>query len=157
MQDTLAGLTALLVSAVLLLAGLNPVGAPAFGVPAGPWAAADGWKADPADNICGLRDVRQLSDPAKVDYEELLEATPEIKKMKEDGIDPESPKGIQLRTQAADRITRTCNTVREDEGHCSVWKKISHSDGRSVADITAEVKAEFPDDDAGPRAAGHRS
>ena len=40
-----------------------------------------GWIVDRADNICGLDDAKMLSKPAKVDYDALLKATPEFKKI----------------------------------------------------------------------------
>lgn len=110
-----------------------------------PVRAAD-WIADEDDNVCGLSDLRALSDPAKVDYDRLWDATPEIKKLKRDGIDPDSAAGIQLREEATDRIHEACKEIMEDDGHCSVWKKIRHRDGRSIEDITDDVEKKFPDD-----------
>ena len=46
-------------------------------------AAASGWIVRSEDNICGLSDAKKLSNPGKLRYSELREATPEIKKMKE--------------------------------------------------------------------------
>ncbi len=102
------------------------------------------WIVEEADNICGLSDPRALSEPAKVDYGQVWDATPEIKKLKRDGIDPQSPAGISLQQKATDRIREACDDVREAEGHCSVWKKIRHKDGRKIADITKEVEKKFP-------------
>ncbi|MBI5364394.1 MAG: hypothetical protein HZA53_14535, partial [Planctomycetes bacterium] len=45
------------------------------------------WICDRADNICGLDDAKTLSNPAKVDYQKLLEATAEYKKIKDEKID----------------------------------------------------------------------
>ena len=108
-------------------------------------AVEDTWVANAADNICGLSDLRQVSDPAKVDYPELWGKTPEIRKMKDEDIDPDSAEGIQLQQEATDRIREACDEVREDEGYCSVWKRISHDDGRRIADITDAVAKLFPD------------
>jgi hypothetical protein len=104
---------------------------------------AAGWVVDRADNICGLDDAKMLSKPAKVDYDALLKATPEIKKIKDDKIDPNSPQGIQLRQAASTRVQTAAEKVRASEGYCSVWKTIRHSDGRAVADITEAVKAQL--------------
>lgn len=101
------------------------------------------WVVDRADNICGLDDARMLSKPAKVDYEALLSATPEMKKMKDDKVDPNSSEGIQLRQKAVDRIRTAADKVRQAEGHCSVWKDVRHTDGRVIADITTLVKAQL--------------
>ena len=102
-----------------------------------------GWVVDRADNICGLDDAKMLSKPAKVDYDALLKATPEMKKIKDDKIDPNSPQGIQLRQAAATRVQTAAEKVRTAESHCSVWKTIRHTDNRAVADITELVKAQL--------------
>ena len=107
---------------------------------AAPAAAASGWIARAEDNICGLKDPRTLSNPAKVKYDVLYEATPEIKKLRKEGIDPNSPEGIQLRQKAKERVTRACESVMKEKGYCSVWKAIRHKDGRKVPDITQTVK-----------------
>lgn len=102
-----------------------------------------GWIVDRADNICGLDDAKMLSKPAKVDYDALLKATSEMKKMKDDKIDPNSPQGIQLRQAAATRVQTAAEKVRSTNGYCSVWKSIRHQDGRAVADITGAVKVQL--------------
>jgi hypothetical protein len=102
-----------------------------------------GWIVDRAENICGLDDPKMLSKPAKVDYDGLLKATAEMKKIKDDKIDPNSPQGIQLRQAAATRVQKAADKVRAADGYCSVWKTIRHQDGRSVPDITDAVKAQL--------------
>ena len=104
---------------------------------------ASDWVANDDDHICGLSALRALSDPAKVDYPELWEATPEIKRMKDEAIDPDSAEGIQLQQAAKDRILDACKSVQNARNHCSVWKAIEHEDGRSIPDITKKVKAKF--------------
>jgi hypothetical protein len=99
-----------------------------------------GWIAEKDDNICGIFDLKKISNPAKVDYDELLASTEEMKKLKQDKIDPESPKGKQLRKAAADSVTKASETVRKTRGNCSVWKAIRHRDGRVIADLTRYVK-----------------
>jgi hypothetical protein len=101
------------------------------------------WIAKAADNICGLKDLNQLSNPAQVDFQALLAATPEMKELKDKHIDSSSPEGIRLTNAAADRVTKACEAVRASQGYCSVWKEIKHRDGRSVPDITDKVKAQF--------------
>ena len=105
--------------------------------------ASLGWIVDRADNICGLDDPKMLSQPARVDYELLLRATPEMKKVRDDKIDPNSSEGIQLRQAAVDRVRRACERVRTTAGYCSVWKEIRHGDGRIVADVTEQVRREL--------------
>lgn len=102
-----------------------------------------GWVVDRADNICGLDDPKMLSKPAKVDYDALLKATAEMKKIKDDKIDPNSPQGIQLRQAAATRVQKAAEKVRTTDGYCSVWKTIRHQDGRVIPDITDAVKAQL--------------
>ena len=102
-----------------------------------------GWVVKSGNNLCGLSDPKKLSNPAKVRYDDLKAATPEIKKMKDKNIDPNSPEGIQLKQAAVDRIRNASDTVRGEQGHCSVWKKIRHKDGRTIPDITDLVKKKF--------------
>ena len=98
------------------------------------------WIADEDDNICGIKDLKKVSNPAKVDYDGLWEATPQIKKMKEKKIDPESTEGKALRSQAKTLITKTCELVRAAKGNCGVWKAIKNEDKRVVPDVTKDVK-----------------
>ena len=104
-------------------------------------AVAVGWVCDRADSICGLDDPKMLSKPAKVDYDALYKATPEYKKIRDEKIDANSSEGIQLRQRAVDRIREKTESIRSQNGYCSVWKTIKHQDGRVVPDITDQVKA----------------
>lgn len=106
-------------------------------------AVASGWIVRSEDSLCGLDDAKKLSNPGKVRYSELRAATPEIKKMKDKNIDPSSPEGIQLKQAAVDRIRTAADAVRGERGHCSVWKKIRHRDGRTITDLTDLVKKRF--------------
>jgi hypothetical protein len=105
--------------------------------------AETAWIVDRADNICGLDDPRMLSKPARVDYDALLAATSEMRKIKDDKIDPNSPQGIQLRQTAATRVQAAVDKMRVAGGYCSVWKSIRHRDGRTIPDITESVKAQL--------------
>jgi hypothetical protein len=105
--------------------------------------AAKDWIAKTSDNICGLRDVAQVSSPAQVDWQACLDATPEMKKVKADKIDLNTPDGIRLLNQATNRVTSACDTVRTANGYCSVWKAIKHKDGRAIPDISELVKAQY--------------
>lgn len=105
--------------------------------------AAVQWIVDRADNICGLDDAKMLSRPAKVDYDALLKATSEMKRIHDEKIDPNSSEGIQLRQAAVDRVRNASERVRQTQGHCSVWKQIRHQDGRAITDITDLVKAQL--------------
>ena len=102
-----------------------------------------GWSAKSSDHLAGISDLDKVSNPAVVDYDQLLEATEEMKKMRKDKIDPDSAKGRSLRQQAAERVTKAANAIRKEKRYCSVWKAISHQDGRSVDDITSSVEAKL--------------
>lgn len=96
-----------------------------------------------SDAICGLSDVRLLSNPARVRYEELLDATPERARLRKEGIDPGSPLGQILESEARRRVTAASTVVMRRGTYCSVWKGIRRSDGRSVPDITLQVLPEL--------------
>lgn len=104
-------------------------------------AVDPGWECKSSDNICGLRDKRQLSNPAQVDWSSLLDDTPEMQEMTKKGIDPNSPEGIRLKNKAESRLRAACEAEMDAGGHCSVWKAISHKDGRDIPDITEAVRA----------------
>jgi hypothetical protein len=137
-------LLALVLTPVLLLPCLAGAARPEAGtVRAFDNPPAAGWVIDRADNICGLDDAKTLSKPAKVDYDALLKATAQYKKIKDNKIDPNSPEGIQLRQEAANKVRDACDKIRQQDGYCSVWKTIKHTDGRAVTDITDLVKAQL--------------
>lgn len=102
---------------------------------------AHDWIVKAENNICGLSDATQLSNPVVVDFAALLEVTPEYKKMKDQKISPTSPEGIKLNNDAVNRIATQCESVRASNGYCSVWKEIKHRDGRAITDVTDKVKA----------------
>jgi len=101
------------------------------------------WILKAADNICGLRDPNQLTYPALIDFDSCLAATPEMKRIRDQGIDPKGAEGIQLRAAALTRLTDACEALRAAKGHCSVWKEIRHKDGRAIPDISSQVIALF--------------
>jgi hypothetical protein len=106
------------------------------------WLGRD-WSAKAEDNICGLRDLAQVSSPVVIDFQACLDATPEMKKIKAEKIDPKSPDGIRLTTEATNRVTQACESVQKANGYCSVWKAIKHKDGRAVTDISSQVTSQF--------------
>ena len=112
---------------------------PAVGVLPMTAQAPLGWQAKPQDNICGLSNTRQVTCPARVDYKKVLRATPEMKDLARRGIDPRSAEGTILRQRAVDRVRRAGSKVMRNNGHCSLWKRISHRDGRKVQDLTSAV------------------
>ena len=101
------------------------------------------WVVKQADNICGLTNARQLSNPGVVDFSSLYDSTPEARKIKNEGIDPSSPEGSQLRAAAFERIRKACEQVMNDRGLCSVWKSIKSRSGQSPTDITEKVRDLF--------------
>lgn len=101
------------------------------------------WILKSGDNICGLKEASQISSPAVVDWQALLDATPEMKKMRDQKIDANSPEGIQLTNDATNRVTQACESIRASQSHCSIWKTIRHKDGRAVTDVTDLVKAQL--------------
>ena len=103
------------------------------------------WVAEEDDNICGIKDLKKVSNPAKVAYDDLWEATPQIKKMKEKKIDPESAEGKALRSQAKTLITKSAELVRAAKGHCGIWKAIKNEDGRKIPDVTDDVMDKLDD------------
>lgn len=123
-----------------LLGGFVSAGTP----PAMPRSVAGiEWIAEPTDNICGIADLKKVSNPAKVDYDSLFEATPEIQEMRRDRVDPGSARGKQLRRAANELITKAAEIVRRARGHCGIWKGIQHKDGRTIPNVTAEVRSHF--------------
>jgi hypothetical protein len=121
----------------------NPSQGPAYGVATEAVVPESGWIANAADCICGTSDVTKISNPAKVDYEALLDATSEMKEMKRDRIDPDSIRGKDLRKRASTAVTKICEVVRAGQGHCGVWKVIRNADGRIVPDITSQVREQL--------------
>jgi hypothetical protein len=128
-------------AALCALAHSTP--APESGAPAVLIQSISDWIVDASDSICGLRDPEQLSKPSVVNFERCLAGTPELKRMKKEGIRPNTPEGIQLRSEAVDRVTNAANPVRKAGGFCSVWKGIEHRDGRKVPDLTSRVLGQY--------------
>ncbi|MFT5151968.1 MAG: hypothetical protein ACI841_001955 [Planctomycetota bacterium] len=108
-------------------------------------ALASDYVVDKTDSVCGLDSAKQLTNPAVVDYDKLLDATPEIREMKAEQISETSAKGIQLRTAAEARVRKACDAIMTDKSHCSVWKKIKRKDGKKIPDITKAVKKKITD------------
>jgi hypothetical protein len=109
----------------------------------GEGGVSSGWIVNESDNVCGVRPARQVTNPASVRYDELLESTPEIQRMKRESIQRDSAQGQVLYAAAVDRVSKAAKRVMGAQAYCSVWKQIRHSDGRQVPDISIEVKAEL--------------
>lgn len=122
---------------------VTPAAVPSLGASGGsPLATpvASGWRVREADHICGLKNPNHLSHPAAIDFDEVMGATEEMKTLVREGIDRSSPRGQQLVSRATRRVTDAAKAVMAESGHCSIWKSISHSDGRSIPAVTAEVR-----------------
>ena len=139
------GTLAVLVAAALLLPGEGAgVAGEDLRLGAGPepTIAASDWIVEEADNVCGLTDPRQISNPAEIDYDELLKATSEWKEMKRKGIDKDTPEGQVLYNKAVDRVQTAASKVMKDKGYDSVWK--SDLDRPPVGSlVTDDVKAKL--------------
>ena len=98
---------------------------------------------DKTKSICGIDEPRAISNPAKIDYDAVLEATAEVKQIKRQRIDPESAKGIKLMTAARRKVLAACEEVRSDEMYCSIWKQIKRRDQAPIDEVTEKVKAKL--------------
>lgn len=147
-----SGTISIVVAMALVLGGvgraeISSTSGPALEVGRSPLAtvgsAVPGWIAREADNICGISSLKRVTNPARVSYEVLLDATPQVREMKRKGVDPDSAEGQALRKDARTLITKASELVRKANGYCSVWKAIHHTDGRAIPDITALVLQRF--------------
>ncbi|MDP6956004.1 MAG: hypothetical protein QF599_08500, partial [Planctomycetota bacterium] len=68
-------------------------------------------------------------------------ATTEFKEIQRKGLKKGDAEYQLLHNQALTRVTNAADKAQKANGHCSIWKKISHSDGRAVTDLTAAVMA----------------
>jgi hypothetical protein len=85
-----------------------------------------GWIATPADNICGVKEPRMVKQPGVVNWRQLMDSTPEMEKMKKEGIKRDSPKGAQLISEAESRCKRACVKQMRVASVDSMWKNITH-------------------------------
>jgi len=88
--------------------------------------ANSGWIASPADNICGVKEPRMVTQPGVVNWKQLMDNTPEMKQIKKDGIKKDSPKGAQLISEAESRCKRACVKQMRVASVDSMWKNITH-------------------------------
>ena len=120
----------------------NTAGSPPGDVTTTDLTGAD-WDVKSENSVCGVSTARQITNPAKVDYEKLMSATSEMKELEREGIKRDSARGQTLVIKARDKVRRASKAVMDEKGHCSVWKKIRHKKGRTVADITSSVEAKL--------------
>jgi len=83
--------------------------------------------------------------PATVKETTVRAATPEWKKIEDEGIDPQSARGKQLITKMNKRISRAIKSVADTESRDMVTRKKDMKDdrGRTVEDLTAKVVAKI--------------
>ena len=86
----------------------------------------DDWIATPADNICGLKDPKQVRQPGIISWRQAMDATDEMKKIKREKIDKKSALGITLMEAATRKTRNACQKAMKDMNVDSVWKQISH-------------------------------
>jgi hypothetical protein len=99
-----------------------------------------GWDAKAEDNICGLANLSQVSNPGVIIYDSVWNSTKSIKKMKSEGIDSDSPQGQILRSKARQELLQACQQEMNDTGLDSVWKTITHK-SKTPTNITLGVVA----------------
>jgi hypothetical protein len=86
----------------------------------------DDWIATPADNICGIKKPKQVKQPGIISWQQALDATDEMKKIKREKIDKKSALGITLMEAATRKTRNACQKAMKDMNVDSVWKQISH-------------------------------
>jgi hypothetical protein len=74
-----------------------------------------------------------------VDLEALLEATPEVRRLRAERISDKSAAWAHLMEGARKRVLRACERERAASGWCSVWSRIRHRRGGQAPDITSGV------------------
>ena len=85
-----------------------------------------GWVATPADNICGVKEPRMVKQPGVVNWRQLMDSSPEMTKIKKEGIKRDSAKGIQLTAEAETRCKKACVKQMQVAKVDSMWKNITH-------------------------------
>ncbi|MCB9915815.1 MAG: hypothetical protein H6828_11825 [Planctomycetes bacterium] len=126
----------------------------AEGVPAGAATApaieaersGSDWVVEQEDHVTGVSNAQQITNPAKVSYDSLMDDTSEMQELKKKGIKKDSARGQVLVSAAKDRVRRAAKTVMDEKGYCSVWKAIKNKTGTAVPDITDEVRKHLDDE-----------
>ena len=118
--------------------------APEISAPNGPeMPLVGGWVFKSSDHISGIKTKKKISNPAKIDYDDVLASTAQMKRIEREKIDPKSREGKALRNEAKRAVVSACTTVHQAQRHCGIWKAISHSDGRRIPDVSKLVKDEL--------------
>ncbi len=103
--------------------------------------AVHNWIADEGQNLCGISRLKRVTNPAKVNYDALMHATPQMVEMRGKGIKPDSIEGKTLREAARKLIVTKAQIVQREGGFDGIWKAIAHRDKRVISDVTARVIA----------------
>mgnify|MGYP001159996524 FL=1 len=129
-------------TACIIFAGhdVNAVGAGTL--PEGTEVEID-WVVEAEDSVCGVVEARQIRKPGKVDFDRLVDLTPEGKRVRRDRIDPNSAEGVRLLNRAKSRVRDASAVIMKRQGYDSVWKRISSKKGAYIADLTAYVEIEI--------------
>ena len=101
------------------------------------------WVVEAEDSVCGVVEARQIRKPGKVDFDRLVDLTPEGKRVRRDRIDPNSAEGVRLLNRAKSRVRDASAVIMKRQGYDSVWKRISSKKGAYIADLTAYVEIEI--------------
>ena len=101
------------------------------------------WVIQAEDSVCGVVEARQIRKPAKVDFDRLVDLTPEGKKVLRDRIDLDSAEGVRLMNRAKSRVRDASAIIMKRQGYDSVWKDISSKKGTYITDLTAYVEIEI--------------
>ena len=110
--------------------------------PAASLAVID-WIVEAEDSVCGVVEARQIRKPGKVNFDHLMDLTPEGKKIRRERIDPNSAEGVRLMNRAKSRVRDASAVIMKRQGYDSVWKKISSKKGAYITDLTAYVEIEI--------------
>ncbi|GEM_PF-5752661 len=103
-------------------------------------SVTQGLKVKPGGLLFGS--TRHCKTPASVDYRRVLAATPEMRKVEEEGIDRSSARYQMLRSKAVRRIRKVVRVVAVELGHDCVVRedKIrSKPEDLILADLTEAV------------------
>ena len=101
------------------------------------------WVVEAEDSVCGVVEARQIRKPGKVNFDHLMDLTPEGRKIQRERIDRNSAEGVRLTNRAKSRVRDASAVIMKRQGYDSVWKKISSKKGAYIADLTAYVEIEI--------------
>ena len=89
--------------------------------------------------------AKRSKTPAVLDYKKALAATPEFRKIREDGIDKDSAEYAILKQKAVKRLKKVIVAMAVQEGRDCVVKKgaIRSKGDREVVDLTSLVVSEL--------------